>query len=193
MMKKLIIIFLVAFAPIAACYAQKDSLSLNEQNKYTYFKVGTSLPDINAESLADYLKKNMTGLQSASVTPNNSVSAKGGMLVYKKGLITGQEEGRIDYSLTVDFKENKYRLIMSDFTFVPYQRNRYGVFAQVDGVSIPLEKSDVRITAKQLAAYQDKLGALGIKTNKMISDFTNKKASVKAPKEALKKVDTQKW
>ncbi|WP_311947282.1 hypothetical protein [Mucilaginibacter terrae] len=193
MMKKILIILLVALTCSAACFAQKDSLSLNEQNKYTYFKVGSALPDVSAESLADYLKKNLAGLQSASATKNNMVTAKGGMLVYKKGLITGQEEGRIDYSFTIDFKENKYRLIMGDYNFVPYQRNRYGVFAQVDGVNIPLEKTDVRITAKQLAVYLDKLGAFGIKTNKIVSDFVNKKTSVKAPKEALKKVDTQKW
>lgn len=193
-MKKLLITLIAAFITGNACYAQKDALVMSEQNKYTYFKVGAALPDIDADALAVYLKKTVAGLQSASAAKeNNTTNGRGGVLVYKQGLVTGQEEGRVDYVLTVDFKESKYRLIITDFTFTPYQRNRYGVFAEVDGVSIPLEKSDVRITAKQLSNYLERLGAFSTKIDKVVSDFATKKTSVKSENQQLKKVDTQKW
>jgi hypothetical protein len=193
MMKRIIKLLLVAILISNAGYAQKDLMSLSEQNKYTYFKVGT-LPatSVNTEALAAYLKKNVSGLQSASYN-GATVTGKGGMLVYKQGLISGQEEGRIDYQLAVDFKEDKYRLVITDFTFTPYQRNRYGVFAPVDNVSFALETDAKKFSAKQLNGYLDKLGAYGKKVEKALADFVFSKAAV-APKPAdLKKVDTQSW
>jgi hypothetical protein len=193
MMKKIITLLFVALVISNAGYAQKDLMSLNEQNKYTYFKVGASQPQINTEALAAYLKKNTTGLQSAMAASNTMVSGKGGLVVYRQGLVSGQEEGRIDYQLTVDFKDDKYRLIMTGFTFTPYQRNRYGVFAPVDNVSIPLETSSNKLSTKQLNAYLDKLGAYGKKLEKTLNNFLFSKAAI-APKPAgLKKVDTQSW
>ena len=193
-MKKLLITLIVAFVAGNVCYAQKDVLVMNEQNKYTYFKVGAALPDIDAEALAAYLKKTVAGLQNATaVKESNTTNGRGGVLVYKQGLVTGQEEGRVDYVLSVDFKESKYRLIITDFTFTPYQRNRFGVFAAIEGISIPLEKSDVRITGKQLSSYLERLGAFSVKIDKMVSDFVTKKTSVKSENQQLKKVDTQKW
>ena len=193
-MKKLLITLIVTLIAGTACYAQKDVLAINEQNKYTYFKVGAALPDIDAHALATYLKKAVPGLQNASaVKESNTTNGRGGVLVYKQGLVTGQEEGRVDYIITVDFKDSKYRLIITDFTFTPYQRNRYGVFAAVDNVSIPLEKSDVRLTKKQLSNYLERMGAFSAKLDKMVSDFVTKKTSVKSETQGLKKVDTQKW
>lgn len=193
MMKKITILLLFALVISNIAHAQKELMSLNEHNKYTYFKVGPSVPEVNADALAGYLKKNVPGIQSGMVTKTNMLSGKGGMLVYKQGLVSGQEEGRIDYQLSVDFKDDKYRLILTDFTFTPYQRNRYGVFAPVDNVNIPLENSSSRVSAKQLNTYLDKLGAYGKKLEKTMTDFLFSKAAT-APKPAgLKKVDTQSW
>ncbi|MVN91086.1 hypothetical protein [Mucilaginibacter aquatilis] len=193
-MKNLLLIFFVLCMPVAACYAQKDSIVLNENNKYAYFKVGSSLPGINLSALATYLKKNLAGLQDIkAATQEAEVSGRGGILVYKKGLLTGQEEGRLDYTIKIDFKENKYRLIITNFEFIPYQRNRFGTFTAVDGVITPLEKKDSRIGEKQLSLYLDRAGNLGIKANELVKNFANNKASVKPGNAEIKKVDTQKW
>ncbi len=180
--------------PVAACYAQKDSIVLNENNKYTYFKVGSSLPGINLSALAAYLKKNLTGLQEIkAATQETEVSGRGGILVFKKGLLTGQEEGRLDYTVKIDFKESKYRLIVTNFEFIPYQRNRFGTFTAIDGVTVPLEKKDSRIGEKQLSLYLERAGSLGIKANELVQDFVNNKTSIKPGNSEIKKVDTQKW
>jgi len=193
MMKKILTLLFVALIISNAGYAQKELMSLNELNKYTYFKVGASQPQVNTDALAAYLKKNAAGLQSATLAGNNMVSGKGGVVVYRQGLVSGQEEGRIDYQLTVDFKEDKYRIIITGFTFTPYQRNRYGVFAPVDNVSIPLETDANKFSAKQLNGYLDKLGAYGKKLEKTIADFLFSKAAITPKPAGLKKVDTQSW
>lgn len=168
-------------------------MSVSEQNKYTYFKVGTApATDVNAEALAAYLKKNVAGVQSINVS-GAAITGKGGVVVYKQGLISGQEEGRIDYKLAVDFKDNKYRLVITDFTFTPYQRNRYGVFAPVDNLSVPLENEKSKFSEKQLNGYLDKLGGYGKKVEKKLTDFLFNKA-INTPKPVtLKKIDTKGW
>ena len=192
-MKKYITLLIVALTISTVSYAQKELMSLNEQNKYTYFKVGASIPEVNTEALAGYLKKNVPGIQTTETIKSTMVSGKGGLLVYKQGLITGQEEGRIDYQFSVDFKESKYRLIVTNFTFIPYQRNRYGVFAPVDNISIYLESSSGKISAKQLNSYLDKLGIYGKKMDKSLNDFLFSKAASTPNPAGLKKVDTKSW
>jgi len=168
-------------------------MSLNEQNKYTYFKVGVApAMGVNTEALAGYLKNSVSGLQTASFD-GPIVTGKGGVLVYKQGLVSGQEEGRIDYKVSIDFKDSKYRIILTDFTFTPYQRNRYGVFAPVDNVNVSLENGSNKFSDKQLNGYLDKLGAYGKKLEKTLTDFLFSKAAVTPKPAGLKKVDTQSW
>ena len=193
MMKKILTLLFVALVISNAGYAQKELMSLNEQNKYTYFKVGASQPQVNTDALAAYLKKNVAGLQSATVASSNMISGKGGVVVYRQGLVSGQEEGRIDYQLTVDFKDDKYRLILTEFTFTPYQRNRYGVFAPIDNVSIPLETNANKFSTKQMNGYLDKLGIYGKKLERTLTDFLFIKAALTPKPAGLKKVDTQSW
>lgn len=193
MMKNTLLLILGLFAGTAV-YAQKNLLALNEQNHYTYFMVKPAPATLNADALAKYIKKNVAGVKTAeAVAETGGVTGKGIVLVYKQGLVTSQEEGQISYNLSVDFKDNKYRLILTDFAFTPYQRNRYGVFAPVDGSITPLEEGSVKISAKQLEAYLDKLGAYGAKFGKQVNDYVTNPAAVKATPAGLKKVDTKNW
>ena len=192
-MKK-IILLIAAISTTALSYAQKALLSLNEQNQYTYFEVKqiSTTPDI--ASLANYIKKQITGVQTAEQGHEAvNVTGKGIALVYKQGLITGQEEGQISYNLSIDFKDRKYRLLLTDFEFTPYQRNRYGVFAPANGIKIPLEKAEGKITTKQLNSYLDKLGAYSAKLSKQLNDYLTNPAAVKVNPAGLKKVDTKNW
>ncbi|WP_345951048.1 DUF4468 domain-containing protein [Mucilaginibacter sp. PAMB04274] len=191
MMKQLMLLF-IALCIGQFSYAQKGLLSLNEHNQYTYFQVKPVSKPVSAELLAAYLKKNESGVQSATVVDNGGMAAKGGMLVYKQGLVTGQEDGQIAYKLTVDFKDNKYRLMITDFMFTPYQRNRFGVFAPT-GITTPLEKAQGKIRDKQLNNYLDKLGAYCAKVDKLIQNYINNPEPAKSNPAGLKKIDTQNW
>jgi hypothetical protein len=168
-------------------------LSLNEQNKYTYFAVKPAPPQPNSANLAAYLKKMVTGVEFLEATNKGGVLGRGIVLVYKQGLITGQEEGHLAYNVSIDFKDNKYRFILTDFKFTPYQRNRFGVFAPVSNFGTPIEKLEAKISTKQLNAYLDKLGSYSAKFNEQVSNFLTNPAPVKAKPTELKKVDTKNW
>ena len=59
--------------------------------------------------------------------------------VYKK-VITQRVDGIIHYNFTLEAKAGKYRYFFSDFTYQPYERNRYGKFEPVSGKYKPLEE-----------------------------------------------------
>jgi hypothetical protein len=192
-MKK-IILLVAALGTATIGYAQKALLSLNEQNQYIFFEVKQVAATPDAASLAGYIKANIAGIKTVEQEKGNgNIAGKGAFIVYKQGLITGQEEGQISYNLSLDFKDNKYRLLLTGFEYTPYQRNRYGVFAPANGIHIPLEKTDGKISTKQLNTYLDKLGAYSAKISKQLNDYITNPARVKVHPEGLKKVDTKNW
>jgi len=190
---KTIILLILALSACSLSYGQKALLSVNEQNKYTYFVVKPAPPQPNAAALAAYIKKAVAGVKFLEANYAGGVEGRGIVLVYKQGLITGQEEGHLAYNVSIDFKDNKYRLILTDFMFTPYQRNRYGVFAPVNNVGTPLEKLEGKVNAKQLNAYLDKLGSYGAKLSGQVSDYLTNPATVKPNPAGLKKIDTKNW
>jgi hypothetical protein len=193
-MMKSTILTLIALILSTLTYAQKSLLALNEQNKYTYFSVKPVKAHIDAEALTAYMKNNITGIKDISVTKDTKgVAAAGGMIVYRQGLVTGQEEGEITYKLNIDFKDNRYRLIVTDFVFTPFKRNRYGVFAPAEGVEIALESSEGRITQKQLNSYLDKLGSYYANLSKQVDNYMTKPDAANENPAGLKKVDTKSW
>ena len=192
-MMKNIILLLVALSAGTVSYGQKALLSLNEKNQYTYFVVKPVPANPNKQALSAYIKKADTGVEFLEVNNEGGIEGKGIVLVYKQGLVTGQEEGQLAYNLTIDFKDDKYRLIMTDFKFTPYQRNRYGVFAPVNNIGTPLEKMEGKVTAKQMNAYLDKLGSYGAKLSQQVTDYLTNPAAIKAKTNGLRKIDTKNW
>ena len=190
---KNIILLIVALCAGSLSYGQKALLSLNEQNKYTYFVVKPAPAQPNAPALAAYLKKALNGVKFLEATNAGGVEGRGIVLVYKQGLITGQEEGQLAYKVSIDFKDNKYRLILTDFMFTPYQRNRYGVFAPVSNFGTPLEKLEAKVSTKQLNNYLDKAGSYSAKFGQQVSDFLTNPAAIMAHPAGVKKVDTKNW
>jgi hypothetical protein len=190
---KTIILLITALCAGSLSYGQKALLSLNEQNQYTYFVVKPAPPQPNPQALAAYLKKAVTGVEFLEATYGGSVTGRGILLVYKQGLITGQEEGQLAYNVKIDFKDNKYRLILTDFRFTPYQRNRYGLFAPVNNIGTPLEKLETKTSAKQLNGYLDKLGSYGAKFSQQVSNYLANPAAVEAKPTELRKIDTKNW
>jgi hypothetical protein len=190
---KTIILLILALCAGSLSYGQKALLSLNEQNQYTYFVVKPAPPQPNAAALAAYLKKAVTGVEFLEATYAGGVEGKGIVLVYKQGFISGQEEGELAYNVKIDFKDSKYRLILTEFMFTPYQRNRYGVFAPVSNFGTPLEKLQAKVSAKQLNGYLDKLGSYGAKFSQQIGNYLTTPAAVKAKPDELKKIDTKNW
>src|ERR1700743_2377598 len=69
------------------------------------------------------------------------------------------ENGAMSYTLNIECKDGKYRYWLTDFVFTPYERNRYGVYVPVNGIEIPLETAESKVTQQELDGYFDQTGA----------------------------------
>ncbi|HEX8019734.1 DUF4468 domain-containing protein [Mucilaginibacter sp.] len=199
-MKNIIVVSLLVFFA-KNVFAQKDSLSFDEHDKYIYYKL-VDQPGVNADTLynrglyfltAAYPKKTL-GL-SKSDKENHSLTGVGSYMISKKALVGNSEGGEMHYTLTIEVKDLKYRYWLTDFVYQPYQRNRYGSSEPVAGGEIPLEKASAKLSKSDFSNYLDQV----IANSKQVGDRLRAymlKASSLAKKQEVKKVNkisTKEW
>jgi len=179
-------------------FAQKDSLAIDENNKYIYYQV-VSQPGLPSDTLYDralYFFKTAHPATGFKLTgedkAGDALTGTGSFLVSKKSLVTSHEDGSVSFTMRVDVKEGKYRYWLTDFVFNPYQRNRYNSYEPVPGIFIPLEQSAGKITQKDLNAYLDGVLTASRKIGAKLKEYMLKAPAVK--KEApVKKISTKDW
>jgi hypothetical protein len=188
---KISLLFFICLIITGMANAQKSLLSLDEHNKYIFYQV-VELPGISADSLnknAGYFIKSIYP-KLKRVKNQNSIKDK--FLTYTS--LVKHENGEMDYTLNIECKDGKYRYWLTDFVFTPYEKNRYGVFVPVNGIDIPLETAESKITKKDLDGYFEQTGAfckqLGEKLKKYMVEGNVPK---KADQPPVKKVVTDKW
>lgn len=192
-MKKLFFSILM-LAAIQVAHAQDSPLQLDENNKYVYYQVEEK-PAMPADTLyqrALLFAKKADKLQVNADKAANSVGAKGKFIVYANSLASKKDAGEVNYVLTIDAKDQKYRYKFGSFVFVPYKINRYGNMAAVPGIEIPLEKLPSKYGKKDVANYLEQVAAY---CKHMAADLKTgmDRALVIKKEETIKKVDTQKW
>lgn len=192
MMKRHILLFISLIWASVSVAQTTEHLVINELNKYTYLQVQTVKQSIDLPELAQYLKKNATGVKSA-VPGNTGITGTGQILIYKKGLLTSQEQAAITYDLSIDVKDNKYRLLLTNMVYTPYQRNRYGVFAPADGAGTNLEKMKSKLAVKQFNDLLNTVSAYGAKLERIVNGQVHNILLHKAKADTLKRVNTRNW
>jgi len=191
-MKK--ILLLVAGLAISGMVsAQKSLLSIDENNKYIYYQV-VDRPGVSADSLhknAVLFMNDFYAKEKSLKLTNAGASVKDKFLTYTS--LVKHENGEMTYALNIECKDGKYRYWITDFVFTPYEKNRYGMFTAVNGVTIPLEKASDKLVKKDVEGYFEQTGAfckqLGDKLKKYMVEG---KAQPKVDK-LVKKIVTDKW
>ncbi len=192
MMKRQILLFATLLWAAIGMAQTDDRLVISEQNKYTYMQVRPLKQGIDLPKLAKELKQNAAGVKTA-VAGANGITGTGQILIYKKGLITAQEQASITYDLSVDVKEGKYRLLLTNMVYTPYQRNRYGVFAPVDGAGTDLEKMKAKLAVKTFNELLSTVTTYGAKLERTVNEEVNNAPAQKAKADTLKRVNTRNW
>ena len=175
--------------------AQEKQFPKDENGKFIYYKIVDSqniakpiLLD-RAKTFFTALNKKTTKVQSSTDT---SVLAKGKLVIDKTILVAGHPSGEVNYNFVFEVKEGKYRFWLTDFEYIPYQRDRYGNFVATTNIGTPLEKSADKLNAgswkdMQLSAYL-KAVKFGEAFKKYLS--TDKKLPEPVKKETI---STKKW
>lgn len=156
MMKLISFLFLFTIGVVQVRAQEEALLPLDEKGKLIYYEV-VVLKDQPKDSLQlkalHYFKRNKN-LKSNSSIKDSLLVAEGKMVVDKTLLVMSHPSGEILYRFYVEVKDHKYRFWLSDFNFIPYQRDRYGNFVPSTSIGTPLEKDPGKLNMSQWKEYQ---------------------------------------
>ncbi|WP_162996947.1 DUF4468 domain-containing protein [Mucilaginibacter kameinonensis] len=198
-MKK-ILLGIVGLLFSLGAFAQKDSLALDENNKYIYYKT-VDQPGAVADTLYDrglYFFKKAYPAKALKLTKadkdGNALTGTGSFLINKKGLVGNSEGGEMAYTLRVEVKDGKYRYWLTDFVYQPYQRNRYGNAEFMHGKDVALEKASEKLSKADFNACLNQVVISSKHVGDNLKAYMLKTSSLeKHDVKKVKRVSTKEW
>ncbi len=134
-------------------FAQTGKFGLNEAQQYVYYEE-VSQAGNNAEVL---LKKAENSLENVKALKNfklklqkgmNFVRAEKSIQLYKGLSFVTHPEEQIDFKIQIDVKNDRYRILFTDFVYVPLERDRFGNYSSAGQIPIQFEKSSGKFIGK---------------------------------------------
>ena len=154
-MMKRIFVFALLCGMTAVGLAQDKALPLDERGKLIYYEV-VEKKEVDLATLKERARLffDKTKELTPEVQEDDSLwSAKGKLLINKTAFVLSRPSGEVLYRFYVDFKPGKYRFWLTDFSFIPYQRDRYGNFVPSTTIGIPLERKQGKLNAGEWESY----------------------------------------
>lgn len=150
--------FLLLFIIVAnlSSFAQikgDEDMARDERGKYIYYEVvnGTSAAadTLRARALEFLKLKKVSHVKSA----NEQITASGKFLISKTAFVLTHPSGEVLYNFYFEIKGDKYRFWLTDFSFIPYKRDRYANFVPATTKSLPLETEPGKLNAGEWKSY----------------------------------------
>ncbi|GAA4210909.1 hypothetical protein GCM10022289_39030 [Pedobacter jeongneungensis] len=192
-MKYIILFLLVAFSIDLS--AQQKQFSKDDNGKFIYYKVVDSQL-LSKDTLLQRAKSFVNvvykkSMKAESIT-DTSILAKGTMVIDKTILVAGHPSGEISYNFVFEARNGKYRFWLTDFLYIPYQRDRYGNFVATTRIGTPLERNPGKLNA---GAWKDVVNSAYNKIDKFGEDFKKYLATnrVEKAKKKTETISTKKW
>lgn len=154
-MMKRIFVFALLCGMTAVGLAQDKALPLDERGKLIYYEV-VEKKEVDLATLKERARLFFDKAKELTVEVQEVDSlwyAKGKLLINKTAFVLSRPSGEVLYRLYVDFKPGKYRFWLTDFSFIPYQRDRYGNFVPSTTIGIPLERKQGKLNAGEWESY----------------------------------------
>lgn len=180
---------------ITSLSAQEKQFPMDEDGKFIYYKV----VDSQVLDKAILLERAKNFIQSANKktmrlesSTDTSILAKGKMVIDKTILVAGHPSGEVNYNFVMEVRAGKYRYWLTDFEYIPYQRDRYGNFVATTNIGTPLEKPADRLNS---GTWKDIQASTYVKVSKFGESFkkfiaTDTKTAAPVKKESI---STRKW
>ena len=191
MNRNLIILLLIFLSKLSN--AQQELLSFDEHNKYIYYGVN-EMQGLSADTLHNrgllFLKTLFPRVVFKSPLKNINILCDGKFLTYSSSSVFKHEQGEVNYSLNIEFKDEKYRFWLTNFTYKPYERDRYGNFVPKLGKEIALEFINNELSKKESDAYLNETGLFCKQFAERLKIYL---LNIPKKEEKLKKIVTDKW
>ena len=137
-------------------FSQDKPLSNDDRGKLIFYEVVES-KDVSKGSLNDrvtaFFKKTGKSLKVQSAEADSVTVASGKFVIHKTALVMSRPSGEVLYNFYVETKNGKYRFWLTDFRFIPYQRDRYSNFVPSTTVATPLEHKPGKLNAAEWSGY----------------------------------------
>lgn len=174
---RLFILSAVFFVASTACFAQKTSLSFDEQGKYIFYEV-VEIPTVSKDSLINraqyffnFFKKK--SIKLISISGDSLVNAEGKFIIKKGVNVLTHPSGEVLFNFVAELKHGKYRYWLTDFRFNPYQRDRYANFVPAGSVHTPFENKPGKLNAQEwkdnIASTEEQAYSLGESFKKILA------------------------
>lgn len=155
---KPILPLLFCFAFVLRANAQNEGLlPVDERGKFIYYEVvplKETPRNLLGERALAYFKK-QKDLKLKQAQGDTTFLGQGKMVIQKTLLVMSHPSGEILYRFETELREGKYRFWLSDFSFIPYQRDRYGNFVATTSIAVPLERVPDKLNKGQWIEYQE--------------------------------------
>ncbi|MEO3407912.1 DUF4468 domain-containing protein [Mucilaginibacter sp. CAU 1740] len=199
-MKKILFAFAGLLFSVSA-FAQKDSLALDENNKYIYYKTADqsgAVADTLYDRALSFLTKAYTKKELKLVKADksgNALNGAGVFVINKKNFFGGNSEGgELAYTIKVEVRDNKYRYWLTDFVYQPYQRNRYGNSEIMHGKDIALEKASDKLSKADFNTCLNQVLISSKQVGDKLKTYMLKASSVEHHDvKKVKRVSTKEW
>lgn len=111
--------------------AQTASLPVDERGVHTFLEI-SSLSAAEKQTMPAnvkrFFKSNAKALKLRSSKGDTAFTGTGKMILTKSTAGIGHPTAEVNYNILVELRENKYRLILTDYIVTPYERDRYANF-----------------------------------------------------------------
>lgn len=169
-------------------------LPKDETGKFTYYEVVNS--SVNKDSLSarvvDFLASNRKEIKPVATGSKQAITANGKLIIRKSVTLLSHPSGEVTYQFNFETTEGKYRFWLTDFQFIPYQKDRYGNFVPSTTIGIPLEKEPKKANAEQWEDYRLQATTYAVNFAKRFKDHLVKKPILPLPPPE-KKVIAKEW
>ncbi len=176
-------------------FAQQKQFATDDNGKFIYYKVVDSQKVSKAmiiQRAKNFIAAQKKAIKTVTAT-DSSISAKGTLIIDKTILVVGHPSGEVTYHLTIEARNEKYRFWLTDFEFIPYQRDRYGNFVAVTTIGTPLEKKVDKLTTGQWKDIQATAYAKVEKFGESLKAYLAKDDSVKKQNKPVETISTKTW
>ncbi|RZJ79947.1 MAG: hypothetical protein EOO47_09195 [Flavobacterium sp.] len=187
--------FFVLLGLFTVANAQTESvLPVDERGKLIYYEVVSSNKPVDSMKIIvlDFIKKQAKELKYKTTQGDTAFLATGKLVINKTLLVMSHPSGEVLYNFQAEVKNGKYRFWLTDFVFIPYQRDRYGNFVPSTTVGIPLEKNPGKLNAGEWTAYNTQTAKHAKALAEAFKNYMIKKTPIKFEPTA-KKVVKKDW
>ncbi|MDQ8004008.1 MAG: DUF4468 domain-containing protein [Pedobacter sp.] len=193
-MKQLCFFFVLITLSKFSFAQEVAELPKDETGKLTYYEVvNTTVKEDSLKiRLLSFIAKSKKDIKLNTTQNSKVILARGKFTIQKTTTLLSHPSGEITYQFNFESSTDKYRFWLTNFEFIPYQKDRYGNFVPSTAIGVPLEIEPKKSNAKQWEDYRLQASEYAVNFAKRLKDHLKNKIFTPPPI-SEKKVVSKSW